>query len=681
MEEHESNDVNVNTNVKKKRTRRRRKPKSAKAKSGTPEKPSAKPHDAPMTKRDLYFTLFCEMVTIGHGGSAVARVFMLNWDTQVVLDTFVQVPVPVKDFRDTGIQPDFVSTSNKNAMTFAKVRLRVYQILKGKILVGYNVKEHLKSLGLSHPASDIRDSSDFRPFTYEEIDGVTDEVVVVERPLEDLAAEFLQRHVDIPLSPLESSTIALDLYKAFRKEWEKYLVKETQQKENMDQHNGSSQLVSSESQQRARLPSFDYSVASFGDTAARDRTYSWPSPESSRPALTSQALEILTLSEGVRPSAAPFSDYASLRESSSNYGSSAYYEDSSVVSDSYASVSVASSHPEDMSSHYFHSQAPAHAVSVQHQPNSANSWFRFGSRKPRYTADPREPMASLTEECDEAPAWPEHDNLGEVDKHGVPLSYGNALPNDSRSSSWFGFRRPKSPKPGRKFFDSDDDLEPTTPRRSSLGSTGRRSSIGSVGPSPDHGETVEPEKSSGGSWFSFRRTKTPSKQPPAPETEKTFSTFTDTTEDWMLEVVGSPRSQRNDPIGTAWLDGKAMLPSETQTGGSSSSWFSGPQATENAVEAQSQTQWLDTSFLSQESSGKPQSMLNPAFFNGTDAQASSFPNYAGAFAQRSRLATETTLPTVASEVEEDGSGSFDEAHPASKDFEVAVSRRDWLTMQ
>jgi hypothetical protein len=99
-----------------------------------------KKHDAPMTRSDLYFALDCEMVGIGPEGfdSAVARVTIVNWENQVVLDTHVQVPVPVTDYRThiSGIQPEDLDPQN-GARTFDEVRDAVSQILKGKILIGH----------------------------------------------------------------------------------------------------------------------------------------------------------------------------------------------------------------------------------------------------------------------------------------------------------------------------------------------------------------------------------------------------------------------------------------------------------------------------------------------------------------------------------------------------------------
>jgi RNA exonuclease 4 len=200
---------------------------------------SKKQHDAPMTKRDLYFALKCEMVGIARTSedvesqsSAVGRVTVVNWENQVVLDTFVQVPVPVSDFRTStsGIVPADVYSSQ--AMSFAQVRATVERIITGKILIGHYVEANLAALGLSHPWCDVRDTASFAPFLVEAEDPVSGQRVLQPRTLTDLASTILKRELPEPrvrTRPLDDCIACLDLYKAYRCEWEQDLVKRAQQ--------------------------------------------------------------------------------------------------------------------------------------------------------------------------------------------------------------------------------------------------------------------------------------------------------------------------------------------------------------------------------------------------------------------------------------------------------------------
>ena len=184
-----------------------------------------KHHDAPMTKSDLYFALDCEMVGVGEQGldSAVARVTIVNWENDTVLDTFVQVTVPVTDFRThiSGVLPQYLT----DARTFDDVRKQVETIIRGKILIGHALDNDLCALGLTHPWCDIRDTAHYAP--YMQMDprsGITRP-----RKLRDLCWERLGRCIQLdgrPHSPIEDSIAALDLYKASRKEWEQYLMQQ-----------------------------------------------------------------------------------------------------------------------------------------------------------------------------------------------------------------------------------------------------------------------------------------------------------------------------------------------------------------------------------------------------------------------------------------------------------------------
>jgi RNA exonuclease 4 len=200
---------------------------------------SKKHHDAPMTKRDLYFALDCEMVGVGQGGmaSAVGRVSIVNWENQVVLDTYVRVPAPVTDFRThiSGIAPEHLQAGpGHTLMSFAQVRETVQNMLRGKILIGHGLDNDLKALGLYHPWTDIRDTATYSYYMRQYRDPVTQCVSFVPKKLRDLAWERLGRQIQmpgVPHSPTEDAIAALDLYKEAREQWEDHLIKVAQQKD------------------------------------------------------------------------------------------------------------------------------------------------------------------------------------------------------------------------------------------------------------------------------------------------------------------------------------------------------------------------------------------------------------------------------------------------------------------
>lgn len=130
------------------------------------EKLRHKLHNIPEEEKKKYLALDCEMVGIGTDGkkSALARVSIVDWDLNVVLDSFVKVPIRVTDFRThvSGVEPKHIK--DKNAMDVERCRKVVAELFKGKIIVGHALTNDFKALMLNHPKAEIRDTSKFRPF-------------------------------------------------------------------------------------------------------------------------------------------------------------------------------------------------------------------------------------------------------------------------------------------------------------------------------------------------------------------------------------------------------------------------------------------------------------------------------------------------------------------------------------
>ena len=190
---------------------------------------SSKPHDAPMGRRDIYFALDCEMVGVGPGGaeSAVARVAVVNWEGDVILDRYVRPHRPVTDYRTllSGVRAEDLERGDTTSPEAC--RKEVEMILRGKILIGHGVQNDLRILGLSHPWTDVRDTSVYAPFMSQY---VSDEgTVFLPRKLRDLVWERLGLHIQdtrMGHSPIEDATSAMGLYKAVRMKWETAMQEE-----------------------------------------------------------------------------------------------------------------------------------------------------------------------------------------------------------------------------------------------------------------------------------------------------------------------------------------------------------------------------------------------------------------------------------------------------------------------
>ncbi|KAF2268833.1 hypothetical protein CC78DRAFT_613069 [Lojkania enalia] len=114
-----------------------------------------------------YIALDCEMVGTGpepSRDSALARVSVVNYHGHQVYDSYVQVKVPVTDYRTevSGIEPRHIHRSY--ARVFKEVQSDISILLSGRILVGHAVKNDLDALLLKHDKRYTRDTSKYSKF-------------------------------------------------------------------------------------------------------------------------------------------------------------------------------------------------------------------------------------------------------------------------------------------------------------------------------------------------------------------------------------------------------------------------------------------------------------------------------------------------------------------------------------
>ena len=114
-----------------------------------------------------YIAIDCEMVGTGpepNRDSALARVSVVNYHGHQIYDSYVQVKVPITDYRTavSGIEPRHVRKDV--ARTFKEVHNDMKVLLEGRILVGHAVKNDLDALLLKHDKRYIRDTSKYSKF-------------------------------------------------------------------------------------------------------------------------------------------------------------------------------------------------------------------------------------------------------------------------------------------------------------------------------------------------------------------------------------------------------------------------------------------------------------------------------------------------------------------------------------
>jgi RNA exonuclease 4 len=156
----------------------------------------------------------CEMVGVGEDGdrSVLARVSIVNFHGQPILDRYVRPVEFVQDFRThvSGIR----SFHLREAISLKEAQKEVAKVLEGRIVVGHALSNDFDVLLLSHPRKMIRDTARYKPFKNEFGKGRTP-------GLKKLAKELLG--LDIQggeHSSVEDAKAAMMIYRARRDEWE-----------------------------------------------------------------------------------------------------------------------------------------------------------------------------------------------------------------------------------------------------------------------------------------------------------------------------------------------------------------------------------------------------------------------------------------------------------------------------
>lgn len=172
------------------------------------------------------------MVGVGVDGSrsTLARVTIVNWDNEIVLDQFVRPSEPVTDYRTfvsgitaADLQEDNDDNTNNKCVTLEQCRATVLSLICDKTLVGHALKNDLAVLKIQHPWQCTRDTAKYEPFMKQRFD----DGILWPRKLKDLVWEHLQnkeiQRVGHPHSAWEDAVAAFDLYKSARVKWEKVM--------------------------------------------------------------------------------------------------------------------------------------------------------------------------------------------------------------------------------------------------------------------------------------------------------------------------------------------------------------------------------------------------------------------------------------------------------------------------
>ncbi|KAL9182269.1 hypothetical protein ACHAXT_012921 [Thalassiosira profunda] len=178
-----------------------------------------------VAEKQRYIAIDCEMVGIGSDGrkSALARASAVDWNGEVLLDTFVRVPERVTDFRTRVSGVRAKNIKHEGAMEPEEARMAVGKLLLGKVLVGHALKNDLSALMLTHPREDIRDTARYKPFMRPSGRGGGK---LRPRKLRDLVFENVGRRIQVEGEShcsVDDARASMELFQSVRGRWEREL--------------------------------------------------------------------------------------------------------------------------------------------------------------------------------------------------------------------------------------------------------------------------------------------------------------------------------------------------------------------------------------------------------------------------------------------------------------------------
>lgn len=168
---------------------------------------------------DKIVALDCEMVGVAPSlKSALGRCSIIDYHGNVIWDQYVLPSQPIVDYRTrwSGIRRCHMT----NAIPEDDALMMIQQQLRGKIVLGHDLKHDFAVLHYAHPPSLVRDTSRYIPLR-------TMATLPTEHPpgLKKLALNLLNRTIQTGAhDSVEDARTCLDLYKTIEEQWEKEMV-------------------------------------------------------------------------------------------------------------------------------------------------------------------------------------------------------------------------------------------------------------------------------------------------------------------------------------------------------------------------------------------------------------------------------------------------------------------------
>ncbi|KFY27956.1 hypothetical protein V493_03187 [Pseudogymnoascus sp. VKM F-4281 (FW-2241)] len=108
------------------------------------------PHHNLLTEK---IAIDCEMMR-SNIGQVLGRVSVVNYDREIVFDTFVCYPLPIiitnTDEKFSGIDWDDIEPHN-GAQPFPEVQAQLLELLRSRIVIGHDIEKDLRAISMDLP--------------------------------------------------------------------------------------------------------------------------------------------------------------------------------------------------------------------------------------------------------------------------------------------------------------------------------------------------------------------------------------------------------------------------------------------------------------------------------------------------------------------------------------------------
>ncbi|KZO95547.1 hypothetical protein CALVIDRAFT_159908 [Calocera viscosa TUFC12733] len=175
-------------------------------------------------------SLATQWVVASNGAHLLARVSVRDFSHELIYDWFVRPPptIQVVDYRTDELELNPEDLFGTRAVHFETAQNDVWDLLRGRLLIGHRLWDSLHLLNIRHPLDDTRDLALYLPFQ-PALNRNAPPLLNIPHPIIVPLADLTQRHLasvhHLPFrnpreNPPDNAEAQMLLYQAARQAWE-----------------------------------------------------------------------------------------------------------------------------------------------------------------------------------------------------------------------------------------------------------------------------------------------------------------------------------------------------------------------------------------------------------------------------------------------------------------------------